>query len=357
MARLNGDDYRAWLRAFEDAFDDLDAFGRLVLFASGGKTLDTVAGRGPLNHLIEVVIRKADEGGWLKKLLDEALEMQPDRRLLRDLQADLEILTIIEPDSPFDATRIFGDAMFDRLDLRARLRALQGDGAPPILVVLGERYSGKTWSTRLISHVANNIGDVTLVPVDMEPHVGTPVDAALIGRLIAEEGDLENPPCPNEEQPAQWVKQYCSWLARSVKQAGGALWVIIDHLEKVTISDDAKEFLYCFGKSIPLKMPKVRLIILSYHEPDELEAKVGRVEYERVPMLSLDQIKEGLATFFAIEFLARQRASGAAADLAALQPKVAVSTEAVLKKLTADDPRLLVTMAGALREELKRIVS
>ena len=101
----------------------------------------------------------------------------------------------------------------------------------------------------------------------------------------------------------------------------------------------------------------VRLVILSYHQPDELEAGVGRVETEYVPLLSIDQLKRDLATFFAIELLSRQRAAGKALDKAALQVQVASSTEAVLGKLTADDPRLLVKMAEALRQELKRIAS
>ena len=218
MARLNGDDFKAWVRAFQDAFDDSDTFGTLVQFASG-KTLDTIAGKGSLEKLIPAVIRMADSGGWLRKLLDEALEMQGDRQQLRALRTDLETMMIIEPDSPFDAMRIFGDAMFDRADLRARLRGLQSDAVAPVLVIYGEPYSGKTWSTRLISYIANKKSDINLVLVDMEPYRGNPVDAALIGRLIAQESLFKRPPRPNEEQDAQWSRQYFTWLARNARQA------------------------------------------------------------------------------------------------------------------------------------------
>jgi hypothetical protein len=357
MARLNGDDFKAWVMAFQDAFDDFGTFGRLVQIASGGKTLDMIAGIGPLEDMIPAVIRKADGGGWLRKLLEEALEMQGDRQQLRDLRTDLETMMIIEPDSPFDAMRIFGDAMFDRADLRARLRGLQSDGVAPVLVVYGERYSGKTWSVRLISYVASRSKDVTLVLVDMESYAGKPVDAALIGQLIADESLFMSPPAPNEEQDAQWSRQYFTWLARNARQAGGMWWIVIDHLEKVALSQSAKDFLCGLGREIPLRVPMVRLVILSYHEPDELEAGVGRVETEYVPILSLDQLKKELATFFAAEILSRHRAAGVAPDLAALQAKVAASTEAVLNRLAADDPRRLVKMAEALRQELKRIAS
>lgn len=356
MARLNGDDFKAWVRAFQDAFDDSDTFGTLVQFASG-KTLDTIAGKGSLEKLIPAVIRMADSGGWLRKLLDEALEMQGDRQQLRALRTDLETMMIIEPDSPFDAMRIFGDAMFDRADLRARLRGLQSDAVAPVLVIYGEPYSGKTWSTRLISYIANKKSDINLVLVDMEPYRGNPVDAALIGRLIAQESLFKRPPRPNEEQDAQWSRQYFTWLARNARQAGGTWWIVIDHLEKVALSQSAKDFLCGLGREIPTRAPMVRLVILSYHQPDELEAGVGRVETEYVPLLSIDQLKRDLATFFAIELLSRQRAAGKALDKAALQVQVASSTEAVLGKLTADDPRLLVKMAEALRQELKRIAS
>jgi hypothetical protein len=355
MARLSGDDFKAWVGAFADAFDDYGSFRTLVQIASDGKTLDAIAGTGPLENMIPAVIRKADAGGWLRRLLDEALAVQPDRQQLRDLRTDLNTLTAIEPDSPFDAMRIFGDAMFDRACLRARLRGLQTDGAPPVLVVYGDRYSGKTWSTRLISYVANKIEGVSTILVDMEPDAGKAVDAALIGRRIAEESDFENPPAPNEEQDAQWSRQYISWLSRNAKRAGGTWWIVIDHLEKVALSQTAKDFLCGLGREIPLRALKVRLVILSYPKLDELETGIGRVEYDPVPILSLDQLKKELARFFGAELLYRHRAAGLAPDMALLQAKVAASTDAVLTSWAADDPRRLVKMAEALHDELKRI--
>lgn len=361
MARLNGDDFKAWISALEDAFDDLKTFRKLVQIASDGKTLDMVAGDGSLEEVIPTVIRKADIGGWLRKLLDEALALQGDRQQLSTLRADLETMMMIEPDSPFDAMRIFGDAMFDRADLRACLRGLQSDGAAPVLVVYGERYSGKSWSARLISYVASRSEDLTSVYVDMEPYAGTTVDAALLGQLIAEDSLFTSPPAPNEEQSAQWSRQYLTWLARNARQAGGTWWIVIDHLEKVTLSLSAKDFLCRLGREIPLRVPMVRLVILSYHEPDELEAGVGRIETEWVPILSIDQLKKEVATFFAVELLSRHRAhhrgDGVAPDMVALQARVAAATEAVLKKWTADDPRRLVKITEALRQELKRIAS
>jgi hypothetical protein len=357
MTRLESDDFKAWVMAFEDAFDDLGTFSRLVQIASDGKTLDMIAGAGPLQDLIPAVIRRADGGCWLKKLLDEALEMQPDRPRLSALRTDLETMMLIEPDSPFDAMLIFGDAMFDRAGLRARLRGLQSNAVAPVLVVYGEPYSGKTWSTRLISYVASKNSDLNLALVDMEEFAGQPVDADLIGRRIAEESLFNGPPPPNEEQVAQWSRQYVTWLARNARRAGGTWWIVIDHLEKVVLAQSAKDFLCGLGREIPTRAPMVRLVILSYYEPDELEAGIGRVETEHVPILSVDQLKNYLATFFAVELLSRQRAAGIRPDMAVLQVEVAISTEAVLAKLTADDPRRLVTMTDALRQELKRIAS
>jgi hypothetical protein len=357
MARLNGDDFKAWVMAFQDAFDDLETFGRLVYVASDGKSLDTIAGNGSLENLIPAVIRKADGSGWLKRLLDEALEMQGERQQLRALRSDLETMMLIEPDSPFDAMRIFGDAMFDRADLRAKLRELQSDAAAPVLVVCGERYSGKTWSTRLISYIANRNKELNLLLVDLEPFAGKPVDAALMGQLIAQESAFEQPPPPNEEQDAQWSRQYFAWLARNARKAGGTWWIVIDHLEKVAPSQSAKDFLCGLGREIPTRVPMVRLVILSYHEPEELESGVGRIETEHVPILTLAQLKQDLARFFAVELLSRHRAAGFTLNMAALQAKVASSTEAVLGRLTADDPRRMVTMTEALRQELKRIAS
>lgn len=354
MARLSGQEYKNWVAAFQDAFANRPDVAYIVKVAIG-KELDQVVIGENVSQEIEVLIRKADDGGWLRPLLEAALERQPERAMLGDLATDFKAATIIEPDSPFDALRIFGEAMFDRSEFRTKLKGLQSDGGAPVLVVHGERYSGKTWSVRLISHVVNRTQGVTMVLVDLAEYEGKVVDAAKLGELIAAESGLGEGPEPNEEMDSQWIRQFCNWFGREAKGKGDGWWIVIDHLEKVLLGQGATNFLHGLGRNIPMAMPMVRLIVLSYHDPASLAVGIGRIERDEVPKMTIDQIREWLANFFAAEFLARQREAGVVPDLQALQPKVAQSAEAVLSRVTDRSPKRLVQMGDALRDELAQV--
>lgn len=354
MARLTGPEYKKWTEAFKDAFDKPASLEFIVRVATG-KGLEQVAIGANVEEMIEILIHEADRGGWLKKLLDAAVERLPGNALLDALSVDFAAAMIIEPDSPFDAHRIFGEAMFDREELRKGLRALQSDGAPPVLLVHGDPYTGKTWSARLIRHVADKLDGINFVLVDLEDLKGKAVNAATIGERIALESGLGQSPPPNEEMDAQWVRQYCQWLGRRAKETGSAQWVVIDHLQKVLLGQGAKDFLHGFGREIPFLMPMVRLIILSYHEPDDLAAGIGRIQRDPIQKMPMLEMRKWLATFFGAELLSQQRNALMVPDLAELRPRVAAATEEVMSHVQDDSPERLVQMGKALRDELARV--
>jgi len=353
MPRLSGQDYKQWVTAFKDAFSNRADLAFVVRTATN-KDLDMITMAGSVEEDIEVLIRKADYYGWLRPLLTEALERQPDRLLLKQLSADLTTMMVIEPDDPFDAVRIFGDPMFDRGELRAKLRVLQTDGAPPVLLVDGKPLSGKTWSTRLISYVVNKLDGVTHVPVDVKDLEGKVVDAAALGGLIAEEAGFEGPPEPNEEQDAQWIRQYCGWLGRKAKTAGGQWWIVLDHLQKVPLQQSAKDLLHAMGKEIPLTLPMLRLIILSYNDPSDLAIGIGRIDREVIQSMTLEEIEKFLVIFLSAEYLARDHAAGVALNQEELQRRVATSASVVLRGIDDTSPERLTQMGNALRAELSR---
>jgi hypothetical protein len=353
MPRLSGQDYKQWVAAFKDAFANRSDLAFVVRTASN-RDLDMITTAGSVEEDIEVLIRKADHQGWLRSLLEEALERQPDRLLLKQLSAEFAVMTVIEPDDPFAAMRIFGDPMFDRADLRAKLRVLQTDGAAPVLLVDGKPLTGKTWSRRLISYAVNKLEGVTHVPVDVTELEGKVVNAAALGELIAEEAGFEGPPPANEEQDAQWIRQYCAWLGRRAKNAGGHWWIVLDHLQKVPLHQSAKDLVHAMGKEIPLTMPMIRLIVLSYDDPSDLAIGVGRIDCENIPSMTLEEIEKHLVSFLSAEYLARDHAAGRELDQGELQRRVATSASAVLGGIDDSSPERLTQMVDALRAELSR---
>lgn len=355
MARLDRVEYKRWVKAFTDAFDDRGDLDVVVQFGTG-HGLDYWTPKDDLERQIEALIRKVDDKALLEPILDEARERKPGNKRLEALATWLRVSVLIEPDDAFDAIRIFGAPMIDRADFRTKLKLLRTDTVPPVLLVHGDRYTGKSWSIRLVNHGARKSDDISLVVVDLTDYEGRVVDAAKLGALIAVEVDSDkDPPEPNEEMDSQWIKQYCGWLRREFKRAGGSWWIVIDDLQKVVLAESAKDFIYALGQQIPTSMPMVRLIIVSYHDADALATGVGSLEIDPVPKLTIDQIGEELANFFAAVYLEREHAAGRDCTADELQGKIAASISAVLANIDNDSPKRLLQMGEAVTRQLAKM--
>ena len=354
MTRLDRLEYKRWVEAFTDAFDDRDDLDAVIRFGTD-YSLDYWVPDEGLERQIEILIRKIDDKALLEPVLDQARKRKPGNERLKAVAARLDVSLLIEPEDAFDAIRIFGDPMFDRGDFRTKLKLLRTDTVPPVLLVHGDRYAGKSWSIRLVSYGVRKSEDISLVLVDLKDYEGRVVDAAKLGGLITDEVDYEKePPEPNEEMDSQWIKQYCAWLRREFKRAGGSWWLVIDDLEKVVLAESAKDFVYALGQQIPTSMPMVRLIIVSYHDADALATGVGTLERDPVPQLTMDEIREGLVKFFAAVYLERETAAGRDCTPDELQGRIAASTSAVLGDINMDSPKRLVQMGEAVRRQLAR---
>jgi Effector-associated domain 1 len=354
MARLDKTEYKRWVEAFTDAFDNRDDLRRVVGFGTD-YSLDYWVPDTDLRSQIEMLVRKVDDKGLLRPLLDAARRERTDNRRLEAISARLEISLQINPEEPFDAIRIFGDPMLDRNEFRNKLKLLKTETVPPVLLVDGGRYSGKSWGIRLVTYGARKSNGIKPAVVDLRDYKGRLVDAGTLGELIAEEIDYDKPsPKPSEEQDAQWIRQYCGWLRRELKGLGGDWWIVIDDLEKVTLAESAKDFIYALGKAIPTSMPMVRLIIVSYHDPEALATGVGAMDRDPVPRMTIDEIKEHLANFFAAVYLEREITAGRHLTREELEPRIAASTNAVLAEIVDTNEKRLEQMGEAVRKELAR---
>jgi hypothetical protein len=355
MARLSPEQYREWVGALNDVYAIRSDAATLVRMAIN-KNLDQVVPGIDLQRDIEILVRKADNEGWLDQLLNAAREHRPNSERIRRLATQLEVINAVEPVNPIDATRISGMPMVDRIGLRASLYALETDGAAPILVVDGARLSGKTQSSKLIGYVASKREGVHLVAIDLEEYAYEGViKPALVGRLIAEQGDLGVPPEPNEEQTAQWINQYCNWLTPKIKAAGGKWWVVIDHFDKVLVHPTTLELMTALAQRITRNLPSLRLVLLAYPDRAGLEVAIGRVEHETIGRIDRDQLRDGLARFFSAELLARHVATGSSPDRESLKTQIAEAIDHVLVRIRDDDPERLLALRDAVREELGQL--
>jgi hypothetical protein len=354
MARLDKTEYKRWVWAFTDAFDDRDDLKRVVGLGTD-HSLDYWVPDTNLGSQIEMLVRKVDDKGLLQPLLDAARRERPGNQGLEEISGRLEVSLQINPEEPFDAIRIFGDPMLDRNEFRNKLKLLQTETAPPVLLVDGGRYSGKSWGIRLVTYGARKSEGIKPAVVDLRDYKGRLVDAGTLGELIAHEIDYDmRPPEPNEEQDAQWIRQYCGWLRRELKRLGGDWWIVIDDLQKVTLAESAKDFIYALGKTIPTSMPMVRLIIVSYHDPEALATGVGAMARDPIPRMTINEIKEHLANFFAAVYLERETTAGRDCKREELEPRIAASTNAVVAEIVDTSEKRLAQMGEAVRKELAR---
>src|SRR5262249_19560662 len=178
---LTPGEIQSFTKALADACT-LDELQILVLFANG-QTMDRYVPQTATKLLaFALVVKGASSKGWERQLLDKAVEFKPKNPLLRAFEAQYQSTVLPNPPDPSDAALLRAKRLFiDREDLRARVKELKSAAAARVLVVHGERYSGKSHSRYLLDHLAENGGGFRTVVIDLvEDEIDNPEELASV---------------------------------------------------------------------------------------------------------------------------------------------------------------------------------
>lgn len=303
----------------------------------------------PANVLL--VIRAAQAEDWLDNLVRAARAAVPADPELRQLEHEIVPQAPPQHVNPFDVCRLSGGhVMVDRAPLRAALRDISQPLGKRILVIRGEKKTGKSHSLQLISHLRQTRGNFSVVFIDLETMSNALGPDALIEpwdlaqRLVRlMRYDLTLPERPKDAQWSRWVLEFCDAFEAQAQREPGQPWVVIDAFNAVTLAQPTFDLLKELATRVNASLTNFRFVLLGYGETFPA-AVLPTVAEERISTIG----QEHLVEFFFRAYTEMQVQFD--------EDSVADSVGRVLDGLDPANPDL-VRLGSLITEELAKAAS
>ena len=186
----------------------------------------------------------------------------------------------------FDACEADRYPLVDRADLRNALRDVAAEDGPRILLVRGDRHSGKSHTLHHLRHVARQL-EVPLAEIQFRLY--SPIDHKLLGGIIAAAAQLQIPDYFDEKH---WTMSFLNWLGPELASRQRRLWIAIDdfeaeYLNNVPLDRDARFFIVNLADRVGGAMPDARLFLINYDEEAKLpDSAKPRIVDENTPVIT-----------------------------------------------------------------------
>jgi hypothetical protein len=300
----------------------------------------------------------AEDQGWIGNLIDAASELRPAAHDLQTARAELDTIITAEREDHYAACWLLGDrVMVNRKMLRQALSRLgQPETGKHILVVQGPALSGKSHSLQLIRYLEERRGGFKLIWTDLarlaastESGLVLPAD---LGQALADQIGLTGMPAHENEKDERWVQRFCNWLTGQLTTRDTNYWIVLDSFNKIVLPEGTHGLIRELALRIETNLGKLRLILLSYTDTDNLPPEVfGGLEEEPVlgPIQQIGQPE--LLAFFAKLYEDRKRRM----ELDFTPADVATSAATVLPGVDTASTRFLILLSQAIIKEGTRL--
>ncbi|MFP2904608.1 hypothetical protein ACLESD_06035 [Pyxidicoccus sp. 3LFB2] len=170
---------------------------------------------------------------------------------------------------PFADMRICrGNAFLARRELRRELKRLANDDRS-ILLVDGPSRSGRSYTHKLIQHIAEQRGQFRVAWSDCSGPSLT-LSASGLAQLLSL--SIGRPPgqMPTQEaQEPRWAQQLAQWVLAHDAEAASRWWLVFDGFEGTELAPGARAFIEHLAQRIgtgPARQ-RFRLVLLQYPQP------------------------------------------------------------------------------------------
>jgi hypothetical protein len=271
---------QALTAALYDGFPTRNDLELLLVFL--GKRIEdyvTSSMAGALPYAAVVVA--ASRAGWVAILLQQARTMRDTNQLLLAFENQYRSTGFPLPADPYCAPVLRAKRPFiDRQGLRDRMAELASAGASRVLVVEGERYSGKSYTRFLVEHLARNPGGFRQIVVDLIEDAITKPDELAHTLVMKMGGDPVSLPIQGVTTAARYGLILAAAVQSEVNRLGSHIWVVFDGLARPGVLPETIELVLDIAKRAELEVPELRVILLEL--PVTLPPEVDSVALREV---------------------------------------------------------------------------
>jgi hypothetical protein len=294
--------------ALGDTFGDLASFEELAKLGLG-QAADEFAPQAGISLRLLKLIEWADTNDQILVLFaylkgQEAYQNVAKLRvavdsLTRNLQSRQGI-DLISPGDPFEAMFVYKDGrpFIDRGDFRDYLRELYSEVGNRILVVRGDRKTGKSHSRYLIDLLKIKL-KLRCAVLDLSPD--KPLAGVLIQhtpRGIVKEIDRQlklpdlGPPQEQQNVDAQYNKVLLAWLVQKIQAVPEPTWIVFDGCSNPDLSQDTRDLLMQLPAIVAEYLQLTRLVLLDYGFDESFDALDVPPSEEDLSLLQKEKLLE-----------------------------------------------------------------
>ena len=279
--------------ALHDDFTPV-SLGRMLTEHANRRLEDIVSSTKLYREIIEEVLKRAELERWTWDLIRAALAANPGSKGLNDFIRKYPFYSPAKPPVVVDPYRtpyvLAKQILIDREELRAALEELQKNDGPRVLVVTGERMSGKTYSCQLVYYLANDFNPRHIVVyVDLDKDVREP--DALAETIVSQMGrEVGTIPDRERDQKMRYALRLCDWITTQIRNAERATyWLVFDGFRERTVLTETKELIEDLAVRAQTTLRQCRIVLLNYTDilPPQIKNAAGKEHIKRIERAEL----------------------------------------------------------------------
>lgn len=283
----------------------------------------------------------AQTGHWVPKLIRCVRDVNPNNGRLQLLDSQLMLTTAPVHTDPYQACLLWQSTPFlNRLPLREGLKAL-AQGSKAVLVIDGDKKSGKSYSLQLITYLADELDSYRVILIDLVERDTTlrqPADIAL-DILLEIHPDLLDFPEPPET--ARDLLIMYRRLAAQIKRYEKPLWLVIDGLGQVNTPQATKDLVKWLVRDAERGLiANLRVVLLGYGETVLPKPRMGLEKISQLTAKDLHELFERKAKIKGVQLDATAKLEEAEKILALLQAQKEQGLLPLLAAIEAAHERL-----------------
>jgi hypothetical protein len=240
-----------------------------VLFARLGKRLElltnTQAIDANLRVIIIQVVRAAQEGGWVRDLVEAIYAERPQNQLVVAFRTTYRARLRLLPADLYTSHEVRKGFLFaNRAELRDKLRVFFQGSAARVLAVNGPDGSGRAYSYQFIEHLSLNGPWYRVAHLNLT-HYGGREPIALLRAIFAR---LGVPLPPIAERDSRDVLELCTVLETELNSRNEPLCVVFSRFADANLTTTTHEFILKLAVLAEHKIQLLRVVLLGYESDD-----------------------------------------------------------------------------------------
>lgn len=239
--------------------------------------------------VLQTVVQKAIEEGWIPNLVYHAITQNPN---------GVNLKAFVQKHPDFDAAKgppvavdwVMAHTLrarryfIDRKDLRAALKELRSANGPRVLVVTGERVSGKSYTNELIAFLGERTPKNKTIYMNLDKYV---YEAPNLTEMIGLQMGMDTTKIPQQqdEQKARWVQRLVGWILNRIVNPGDTTyWFVFDGFREQTLLPETKDWIDELAVQAETNVPQCRVVLLNYQEtlPFQISDYISREEIKPI---------------------------------------------------------------------------